>query len=227
MQQKVSKCKICNKEFIKKNTNHIFCSTKCNSKNKYIKSQNDPILKQKKYLKNKKWRIENKEKIKIYRKNFNEKIKLDSTRYQKQLEAVKKWKSDNKQQALESNRKSRRKMMPKWRKQRKLLDPSYHISETVRSYLSRSIKGKILKKKKTEEIVGISFDKLVTYLKSKFEAGMSMSNYGEWHIDHIKPVTKFDLTKPGELEKCFHYSNLQPMWARDNIIKSNKHDSNN
>ena len=56
---------------------------------------------------------------------------------------------------------------------------------------------------------------------------MSMSNYGKWHIDHIKPVTKFDLTKPGELEKCFHYTNLQPMWARDNIRKNKKYDPNN
>ena len=52
---------------------------------------------------------------------------------------------------------------------------------------------------------------------------MTLENYGKWHIDHIKPVTRFDLTKPNELEKCFHYSNLQPMWAEENIKKGNKY----
>jgi hypothetical protein len=223
----IANCQICNKEFVKNKSNQVHCSSKCREKKKNIKIQNDPVLKQAKYLIKKKWVSRNKEKIKIYKKNFNEKLKLDPVKHQKQLEAVRKWKLENKQRALEQNRKSRKKMFSKWKKQKKLIDPSYHISETIRSYLSRSIKGKILKKKKTEEIVGISFNKLVAYLESKFEPGMSMSNYGKWHIDHIKPVTKFDLTKPGELEKCFHYTNLQPMWARDNIIKSNKYDPNN
>ena len=48
---------------------------------------------------------------------------------------------------------------------------------------------------------------------------MSFENYGKWHVDHIKPCAKFDFTKPEEQVKCFHYTNLQPLWAIDNIKK--------
>ena len=65
---------------------------------------------------------------------------------------------------------------------------------------------------------GLSF----TMLEKKFKPGMTLSNYGKWHIDHVKPVAKFDLTISGELEKCFHYTNLQPLWALDNLKKGKK-----
>lgn len=48
---------------------------------------------------------------------------------------------------------------------------------------------------------------------------MSWDNYGERHVDHIKPCAKFDLSKPDEQRACFHYTNLQPLWAKDNIAK--------
>jgi hypothetical protein len=50
---------------------------------------------------------------------------------------------------------------------------------------------------------------------------MSWDNYGYegWHIDHIKPIAKFDLSDPIQRAQCFHYSNLQPLWALDNMRK--------
>jgi len=51
---------------------------------------------------------------------------------------------------------------------------------------------------------------------------MSWNNHGEWHIDHIKPCTSFDLSKLSEQKKCFHYKNLQPLWAKDNLSKGAK-----
>ncbi len=47
-----------------------------------------------------------------------------------------------------------------------------------------------------------------------------------WHIDHRVPCAKFDLTKKEEQEKCFHYTNLQPLWAKDNLTKGSKYDDN-
>ena len=51
---------------------------------------------------------------------------------------------------------------------------------------------------------------------------MSWDNQGEWHIDHIIPCASFDLTNEEEQEKCFHYTNLQPLWAIDNMVKGCK-----
>ena len=60
------------------------------------------------------------------------------------------------------------------------------------------------------------------HIQNKFTEGMLWDNYGLWHIDHIRPCSKFDLSKPKEQRKCFHYSNLQPLWAIDNIRKGSR-----
>jgi hypothetical protein len=69
--------------------------------------------------------------------------------------------------------------------------------------------------------LGCSIDELKTYLESKFELDMSWDNYGRkgWHIDHIVPLCKFDLSNKVELERACHYTNLQPLWANDNLAK--------
>ena len=60
------------------------------------------------------------------------------------------------------------------------------------------------------------------YLSKLFTEHMTLNNYGEWEIDHIKPVSSFNLNNEDELRKCFHYTNLQPLWREDNRRKSNK-----
>ena len=62
------------------------------------------------------------------------------------------------------------------------------------------------------------------HLQNQFKPGMTRDNYGLWHVDHIIPCASFDLTKLSEQEKCFHYTNLQPLWAIDNIKKGAKLD---
>jgi hypothetical protein len=70
--------------------------------------------------------------------------------------------------------------------------------------------------------IGCSLQELAGILESKFKLGMTWGNHGSWHIDHIIPCSHFDLTQLEEQKKCFHFSNLQPLWAIENIVKSNK-----
>jgi len=72
------------------------------------------------------------------------------------------------------------------------------------------------------DLIGTNVYQLKSHLESKFTDGMSWENYGEWHIDHITPCSSFDLTDPDQQRECFNYTNLQPLWAKDNLSKSNK-----
>ena len=76
----------------------------------------------------------------------------------------------------------------------------------------------------TLNYTGCTAQELVEHLESQFTEGMTWENYGlrGWHIDHIVPCSSFDLSKEEERYKCFHYSNLQPMWWRENIVKGNR-----
>ena len=75
---------------------------------------------------------------------------------------------------------------------------------------------------KTMELTGCSLEDLTKHLESKFTEGMTWENYGQWHIDHIRPCASFNLEDPEEQKKCFHWTNLQPLWAADNLKKSDK-----
>ena len=70
--------------------------------------------------------------------------------------------------------------------------------------------------------LGCSMSELISHLESKFLLGMSWDNRNEWHLDHIKPLCAFDLTDPEQQAVAFHYSNLQPLWAVDNMRKGGR-----
>lgn len=98
------------------------------------------------------------------------------------------------------------------------------IVTRLRTRLSRAMKAQLTsKKKRTLDLLGIPLDEFLVYMESKFAEGMSWENYGEWHIDHIKPCSKFDLFLRSEQEECFHYSNLQPLWSWENFEKRAKY----
>jgi len=95
------------------------------------------------------------------------------------------------------------------------------IAHALRVRLRRAVKaGSAVKN------LGCTVSEFLTYLENKFVPGMTWENYGRWHIDHVRPLSKFDLTNPNELEKACNYTNLQPLWAADNIRKLNKSDIN-
>lgn len=71
------------------------------------------------------------------------------------------------------------------------------------------------------ELIGCTIAELRQHLEAQFIDGMNWDNYGRngWHVDHIRPCASFDLTDPEQQRQCFHHSNLQPLWAADNIRK--------
>ena len=73
-------------------------------------------------------------------------------------------------------------------------------------------------------MIGCTIERLRNHLEAQFTDGMSWENYGKngWHVDHIRPCASFDLTDPEQQRQCFHYTNLQPLWATDNMRKSAK-----
>ena len=102
-------------------------------------------------------------------------------------------------------------------------DPQFKIAVVVRKRVVLALKSRgVSKSKSLCELIGCSIKELKQHLESKFREGMSWENHGEWHIDHIRPCADFDLTNPDEQKKCFHFSNLQPLWAVENLRKSNK-----
>jgi hypothetical protein len=100
-------------------------------------------------------------------------------------------------------------------------NPQNRIKENIRRRILLALKNNS-KSLPLEKLIGCEISFLIQYLENKFIKGMSWNNHGEWHIDHIKPCTSFDLSKLSEQKKCFHYKNLQPLWAKDNLSKGAK-----
>ena len=112
--------------------------------------------------------------------------------------------------------------------------PSTFVSESkdirrfktnLRSRVSHAL-SRNSKSDSTETLVGCSMNELRDHLESQFTAGMTWDNYGEWHVDHIKPCAMFDFSIDSHQFQCFHYTNMQPLWAIDNYKKGNKYDKN-
>ena len=103
-----------------------------------------------------------------------------------------------------------------YKKNRYHNDPVYKLHHVLSSGFYHWIKGN-RKTCRTEQYVGCTYKELLDHLESQFGEGMTWENQGEWHIDHFKAQSRFDPTIEEEAFKCWHYTNLQPMWAEINI----------
>lgn len=100
-------------------------------------------------------------------------------------------------------------------------DPFRHFKSLIRKRISAYLNKKSFSKtSKAEHILGCSYEEAMNYISNQFKKGMSWNNRSEWHIDHIIPLSS--ATTQEELIKLCHYTNLQPLWAKDNLQKSNK-----
>lgn len=103
--------------------------------------------------------------------------------------------------------------------------PAFRILQSLRSRLYKAVKSQgSTHKLHTLDILGCSIETLKKHLESLWFIGMSWENYGQWHIDHIKPCSSFDLINPEEQKKCFNYTNLQPLWKKNNLKKWAKYE---
>lgn len=152
--------------------------------------------------KNKQYRIENKEKIKEY----NQKPEVIARRKLNRLK--------NKDK-INANKRNTEKL-------KRNTDPSHKLIINQRTRITGILKKH--KTNKTLDLIGCSAEFLRNYLENKFQEGMSWENYGKygWHVDHIIPCSSFDLRDVEQQKICFHYTNLQPLWAIDNLKKNNK-----
>ena len=93
----------------------------------------------------------------------------------------------------------------------------------MRVRINRALNGED-KSASTRELIGADPEFVKKHLESQFEEGMSWDNNTNdgWHKDHIIPCASFDLSDPEQQKKCFHWSNLQPLWAKDNLSKGAK-----
>lgn len=116
----------------------------------------------------------------------------------------------------------RREYIRDYMRNRRRTDLGFKLKHSLSSRLYSAVQKK---SDSTIILLGCSSQQLITHLEEQFVEGMSWDNYGVhgWHIDHIKPCASFDLTVESEQRKCFHYTNLQPMWAADNISKSDNY----
>ena len=170
------------------------------NKNRTNNHSKDWIIKNIEYQK--RWRKEHKEEIKNYTKNYCLEHKKEHNIYNKN-----------------------------YIKKRYNSDINFKILLNIRNKINNSVRVNN-KSQSSLKLLGCSIDYFKCYLQSKFTKGMTWDNHGrgwgnkglkQWHIDHIKPCSSFDLSKPDEQQKCFHYSNLQPLWAKDNLAKGSKY----
>lgn len=117
--------------------------------------------------------------------------------------------------------KKNRKILNNYNKIKYSIDINHKLGMILRTKL-----GKVIKNGSTVKDLGCSINELKVYLEEQFKPGMSWNNYNKetWHIDHIIPLCRFNLSNREEFLKACHYTNLQPLWAKDNLTKGKKYD---
>ena len=184
-------------------------------------SDENAIRKAKKREYHKQWYLKNKQHKKeydvkyrkeIYNKIRRERIKNDPE-YKKKINEARNKYGKKPEQKIKRNQYLKNKLKT---------DFNYKLIHNIRVRIKDVLRGHS-KSNSTINMLGCTIDELWKHLESTFKPGMTKENHGLWHIDHIRPCSSFDLSNPEEQVKCFHYTNLQALWAHENLSKSNKY----
>lgn len=235
--KKCNKCKTDKKitEFWKCSQSINGYSTQCKTCKREPRRLPEQILKTK--ISHSKYIIKNKEKLSLKNKNYREKNKerlnINLIEYrinnkEKINESVKKHYIKNREAILAKKKIHHKKNKEKERvytnernKIRRKTEPLFKLKCYLKSRIWFFFKeNNWNKSKKSEIILGTSFEIVKKHIEKQFTKGMNWANQGQWHIDHIIPLS-FAKTQE-ELIQLFHYTNLQPLWALDNLEKGNK-----
>ena len=186
------------------------------------------------FCKDKSMPYKNKENVKKYNEEHKKEIREKARQYyQKHKEVLrekhKKYNEEHREEAkiyYKEHKESIKKYLKEHIEIRRIREINkrkenieFKIISNLRSRLYQAVKNK---SNSTLNLVGCFIPDLMKYLEQQFTEGMSWDNYGKWHIDHIRPCASFNLLNEDEQKACFHYSNLQPLWAIDNIKKGDK-----
>jgi hypothetical protein len=188
------------------------------NKKYYIKNKDKILNRTNENYKNKKDNILKKRSE--YRKNNSDKIKITQKKYrEKNKEEIKK----KKKLYYEKNKNRIIKKTTKYKNNKIKNNYNFKLRCLISHRIKQALKGNI-KYSKSSELLGCSLEDAVKHLESQFKEGMTWGNHGVkgWHIDHIKPCASFNLSDPEEQKKCFHYTNLQPLWWHENLSKGDK-----
>ena len=126
---------------------------------------------------------------------------------------------------IQKSKGNKREYRKHYERERRKHDPEYKLKYVLNRRLYKILKNKNIKRdKRSMELLGCTSEELKNHLESQFKKGMSWRNYGKfgWHIDHIIPCASFDLSDSEQQKICFHYTNLQPLWAIENIKKGKR-----
>jgi hypothetical protein len=164
-----------------------------------------------KKIADKKWRDSNKEYLSQKHKTWSEENREHLNEYHKE------WREKN----IDKHRENKR----NYEKTRKHNDPIYKLINNFRTAVYQVLKeSNVQKNGHYFEILKYTPDELIIHLEEKFTGEMSWDNYGLWHVDHIRPISSFNIQEIGDesFMECWSLKNLQPLWGDENIRKSNK-----
>ena len=181
-------------------------------------------LKKREYMK--KYRQDNEEKLKEYREKNKEKVKEQKRLYylankEKINKRNKKWNEKNKKKVTEKTK------LYYLKNKEKIFSIENRLWRNLTNRCWNGLKrDNAVRCDSHQALIGCNKYEFKDYMESLWTEGMSWENYGrghgKWQIDHIKPLTSFDLTDPEQQKKCFHHSNCQPLWFADNMKKGYK-----